>query len=285
MENELYRIISFENFITICLLKKERFVNPITCWEDTFEGFYLHKLDSENGNKEIIDYLYNSLFNQDPYVTINNLAKLQRARFSCYGQSWSKEPDSDALWRIYSYNKKGIQMISDRNRILDLINSNHIDGLICRIGKVDYGLDFTSNNSINKVLYKGSKTDEPFFHKRAAFEHEKEVRVMLQLTKQYLNYTIFTAGIMEKYYNKYRETRRDEDIILDAAKLAMNTNFKGFYVVFPENIKIDIYDLSSYIKGIKVHPQAEKWYVDLVRDICDKSNVPFLGKSKLYDNI
>lgn len=282
---DLYRIISFENFISICMLKKDRYVNPIDVWEDTYEGFFLHKLDSEGGNKEIIHYLYNNLFDKNPYITINNLAKLQRARFSCYGQSWSKESDSDALWRIYSYDKTGIQIISDGVRIQNMIRANKIDGLITRIEKVDYKLDFTDFDSIGKVLHAGSKSDEPFFHKRAAFKHEREVRVMIQLTKHYLDYTYFTAGIMESQYNKYKGIIDDEEAIFEGVKFAMNKNFKGFYTVFPKDIKMDIFDLSGYIKGVKVHPQAKKWYVDLVRDVCDKTEISFLGKSKLYLDI
>ncbi len=44
-----------------------------------------------------------------------------------------------------------------------------------------------------------------------------------------------------------------------------------------------IYDLSVFIKGIMVHPLAADNYVSLIQTMCNKFNINFLGKSKIYD--
>lgn len=42
-------------------------------------------------------------------------------------------------------------------------------------------------------------------------------------------------------------------------------------------------DLSTFIKGIMVHPLASDSYVSLIEKMCNTFNVNFLGKSKIYD--
>ena len=103
--------------------KQERFVRPIDCWEDTYEGYMLHMLDTDNGARKVLTELYNNVDEQNVDATIRDYTKLQRARYVCYGQSWSYEHDSDAMWRIYGYENKGIQLISDRSRILRMIKA------------------------------------------------------------------------------------------------------------------------------------------------------------------
>ena len=39
----------------------------------------------------------------------------------------------------------------------------------------------------------------------------------------------------------------------------------------------------GFIKNVTVHPFAADWYVKIVESVCKKCDVPFNGKSKLYD--
>lgn len=50
-------------------------------------------------------------------ATIDNLLKLEHAKWFVYGQSWSSIRDSDAMWRIYSYNKHPIQIQTTEKRV------------------------------------------------------------------------------------------------------------------------------------------------------------------------
>ena len=59
--------------------KQERFVRPIDCWEDTYEGFLLHLMDNENGLKETIHTLYADLMHNDVNLTIDK-------RIGCVGR-------------------------------------------------------------------------------------------------------------------------------------------------------------------------------------------------------
>ena len=42
-------------------------------------------------------------------------------------------------------------------------------------------------------------------------------------------------------------------------------------------------DISTFIKGIMVHPLASDSYVSLIEKMCNSFKVKFLGKSKIYD--
>ena len=39
------------------------------------------------------------------------------------------------------------------------------------------------------------------------------------------------------------------------------------------NINLDDTEISEYIKGVMVHPQAEDWIVNLVRTICERKKI------------
>ena len=48
---------------------------------------------------------------------------------------------------------------------------------------------------------------------------------------------------------------------------------------------LKIKDIKDYLDGVRVHPEAEDWYVNLVHNLCLEYKVPFLGQSKLYKGI
>lgn len=276
----LYRIVSLEGFVSLCITGTERYVNPIDCWEDTCEGYLLQKLDSANGTAEVIRYLYHDLFDENINYTVNNFAKLQRARYSCYAQSWSKLLDSDAMWRIYSYNKHGIQIKSNEKSIRKMISDSNYDGLITRVQTVSYNKRV---KEMKDILRQGSKADDPFFYKRDAFKHENEVRVVLQFTKNILEYTSFTAQAILVNINKNKDELSVEEKMLKAVKEIMGDELSGFYKsVFPQTLMMPIHNKSDYILGVRVHPQAEDWYVDLVEKMCESYGLSFDGKSDLY---
>ncbi len=164
MGTNLYRITSLEGFLSLLLNKKERFVHPIDCWEDTYEGYMLHLLDTEEGTEKVLRELYTVITPNDIKLTIRNYTKLMRARYACYGQCWSVKADSDALWRIYSYDKKAIQIISNSDRIKDTIVASQGENTTIRIGPVKYDIDDKTGN-LNQVLYNKSKINEPYYHK------------------------------------------------------------------------------------------------------------------------
>ena len=101
----LYRIISLESFIDLLHNKRERYVRPAT-WEDTFEGYLYSKLYDEKERKKIVEDIYYNVCPRNYKGTIDNILRLEHAKWFVYGQSWSNISESDAMWRIYSYNNQ-----------------------------------------------------------------------------------------------------------------------------------------------------------------------------------
>ena len=116
----VYRIIGIEAFLSLLINKTERYVRPIDFWQDTFEGYMLHQLDTKASRRQVLERLY-SISDKDTDLMIRNLSKLLRSRYSCYAQCWSTIRDSDAMWRIYAYNNRAIQLKSSVSNIQKMI--------------------------------------------------------------------------------------------------------------------------------------------------------------------
>jgi len=286
---ELYRVISLESFLSLLYYQAERYVRPIGFWEDTYEGYMLHYLDSEEGEKKLLRTLYNDIVNHREHDAIKNYVKLLHARYLCYGQCWSTEPDSDAIWRIYSYGNKSIQLVTTYDRILRTITSeSDWNGKEPRIEMVQYdSKEVPIEESVSKYFTSGMPVDEPYFHKRYAFQHEHEVRVILNDVKRY--YTIMSAWCMMLDSNyDIANAELPGTAFEDKAIYAINKLKRSDHTVLhlnkaPKELFVRIDGLNRYIIGIHVHPKAESWYVDLIHKICDQHCICFLGQSELYN--
>ncbi|EJM10594.1 Protein of unknown function (DUF2971) [Pseudomonas sp. GM21] len=162
LKQHAYRTISYARLIELFSTKQNTLVKP-SLWEDTFENFALKsKLRDETGRQ--IEYdIHNRM----------------------YGQCWTLEKSSDAMWRIYSSNKDGIRIRTTIVQLLDSLCSATIDRKNCEhcIGKVEYLREadlvkrakdtFTPHGEITL-----GKLFSSLLLKRRAFRHENEVRLM-----------------------------------------------------------------------------------------------------------
>ena len=158
-----------------------------------------------------------------------------------------------------------------------------------RISKIKYDvLDSDKNKSFVRFYERGMDFTESFFHKRPAFKHEEEVRVLIKPENaQYA---------FNRMLNKYRRRLREECTNQDAITpdlLAKVINDVHVDVrkeneengIDTKNIPLRINDLAQYIRNVRVHPFAEDWYVKLINEICVKYGIRFGGKSDLYGSV
>ena len=82
LDQHLYRIYALDKFEQLLASSYDVLVNPAK-WKDPFENFFLEAT-------EVIDDL-----SRQP-IPLKNLAA------DWYGQCWSTQAESDAMWRIYS---------------------------------------------------------------------------------------------------------------------------------------------------------------------------------------
>lgn len=161
-DNHIYRIISYERLIEIFDSRKNTLVKP-KLWEDTFENFALKsKLKFQDGSETMLD-------------THERL----------YGQCWTTSKASDAMWRIYSPDKKSIRIRTTVDKLVTSLIMANVDKAMTGscIGKVEYKSESKITALAKKAFTKnGQITFGSLFRsllvKRKAFEHEKEIRLI-----------------------------------------------------------------------------------------------------------
>jgi hypothetical protein len=279
-----YRIISLETFIGVLLNKEERYVRPCS-WADTFEGYLFSKIYDKNARVEVVKSLYYDVCPRNYRATIDNMLKLEHAKWFVYGQCWSRLEDSDALWRIYSYNNHSIQIQTTENNLKYILENTCNTKYL--IGDIKYDVDENTNLLYQQVKQLGDikSTYEPYLHKRKAFEHEYETRVLIDDIRWYQISGIKGQGASWKIDEKMKTLNDTERIEEINKRLDEYMDIKQIPGKPEDALYVDIPDLSKYICNVRVNPFAEDWYVELVKKLCDEYGINFGGKSKLYASV
>lgn len=164
-DTPIYRVFSKDRLFKVFQEKKLVLVRPKK-WDDPFENFIM------NSTGELVD---GTRFRID-----------SRDRF--YGQCWTLQKESDAMWRIYAPKKDGIKVKSTIKKLLtELYNTGGpYKAISCFIGKVEYFKkeklkeQLQDSISISTLLTDPSCRSQAstLLLKRIAFRHEKEVRLI-----------------------------------------------------------------------------------------------------------
>lgn len=287
MMESLYRIVSFPGFVNLIESKTERFVEPTT-WEDTYEGYMLRLLENTSKRKDVLRVLYEKVSPNDIDATVRTYMKLWSARWLCYGQCWSKTAESDALWRIYSYDKMAVRIETNDELIRSQISNSDVAGQYSLvIDDVNYDLDEGDVLKTQVEILRDSKrVVEPFYHKRMAFEHENEKRVILVNKNKLMIDGLSAQGALFNFgkANAGKKLATD-DMLNEIEKEILKMQYPFEKEKLETEIFIKISDVSHYILSVMVHPQADDWIVQLVEKICDRAKIKFLGKSHMYDKL
>lgn len=157
----LYRIIEPQRLYELFERNEGVLVHP-SCWDDPYENFILRsKVRDKTGRVKAYTYHEN-----------------------LYGQCWTLNPNSDAMWRIYSPDTRGIRI---RTTVRNLFESLYYSGvnrpdMFCVVGKVRYLGEKALRRFANGIYKNGSLEKDKLFRtllvKRPAFRHEKEVRLL-----------------------------------------------------------------------------------------------------------
>jgi hypothetical protein len=103
------------------------------------------------------------------------LAEMYRqARGETYVSCWHEgEHESEAMWHLYSPNGNGVAIQMRYQELVDSIENQH-EIFIGRVKYIDYSQEWFPD--ANMYL--------PIMHKRIAFSHEREVRMVCRLSDQ-----------------------------------------------------------------------------------------------------
>lgn len=162
----IYRIFSFKRFKELITEKQLVLVKP-SMWDDPYENFIL-KTEVDCGNGEI--------------------ASLEDLNRTWYGQCWTENNDTDAMWRIYSHDKTGVRVKTTVRKLFSSVydNTDTYAGLKYFIGKVEYKSKSEIINLMNSTTFTGMTLGgqnnifaEFLCIKRTEFNHENEVRIIV----------------------------------------------------------------------------------------------------------
>ena len=163
LDKPIYRVYNYDRLVALFKSGNNTLVKP-ALWDDPLENFILKTASA--------------VFKKHPEYDLD-------ARDRFYGQCWSLLKESDAMWRIYSPDKKGVKV---KTTIRKLFNS------LEKSVKARYGFSFIgkvkylSGEQLKKKLqnkdwlhsevrsYKDQATSLLF--KRSEFLHEHEVRLL-----------------------------------------------------------------------------------------------------------
>lgn len=107
-----------------------------------------------------------------PSVNANGRLHVSSTYEDVYGQCWSRVKESDAMWRIYSPSKTGVQIATSGEKFTSLQYDN-----LCYLGNVTYFEGIADLLEKSKSSRKKRAYDFALY-KRAAFSHESEVRFL-----------------------------------------------------------------------------------------------------------
>jgi hypothetical protein len=160
---------------------------------------------------------------------IPSVTELRRqARLKTFVNCWhASHHESDAMWRLYGRDGKSVAIKTTYSR-LDSQLPNHI-----WLHSVRY-IDFEKDELTAAVL-----SLAPFFHKRHSFEHEKEVRAVIQ--------DRFIEGASEGRIRK---------VFVDGESA--------------DNGRTVPVDLNTLVDEIVVSPLSEPWFFEVVAKTAEK---------------
>lgn len=190
---------------------------------DPFEGAYTNL----NMHPEVMEVLMPGVKQDSRLGLFQHLLRMRRATLiSCWHEGLS---ESDAMWRVFVEGSNGVALKTTFASLSQCFRCDE-DVLIGRVAYKDYDTDVIS---LQNILY-------PFFHKRSAFSHEREVRALTT------------------------------DIEIKGEPVAVG----AYYEV----------DLATLIAEVCVSPDADDWFVELVRSVAAKYSIDApIAKSKLSE--
>ena len=264
---KIYRFMSFESFVNIVQKKALAFVHHDK-WEDPYEGFIFKSIKHEEGRKEILRILKELT----PDHAKKHFARLLKFEKTLFGQSWTKLPESDALWRIYSYNNMSIRVEIYSGSVIGILQGT--------LPVTPYEIKYSDSISIKSQLEKivdGNKIipTNVLLTKRTAFKHEEEVRLLFFDSENIPNdQQKFPPEVLKELYKTGDITKQEFDNgMKEITKEEKIPDVK--YIEYEHNKK--------FICSVMLHPLAPNWFNETLAAFCENNNLKYLGKSKLYE--
>ena len=262
----IYRFMSFEAFVDIVQQKALAFMHHEK-WEDPYEGFIFKTIKHEEGRKKILRILTELT----PDHAMTHFLILSNFEKTLFGQSWTKCPESDALWRIYSHNNMSVRVEIWSPKVIGALQG----ALQVHPFEIKYSDSISIKTQLEQIV-DGNKINlvNALLTKRTDFEHEQEIRLLAFDTENMPNdQQNFPPEVLNELYKKGDITRQEFDTgMKESTKVKNILDVK--YITYDQN--------KNFIHSVMLHPLAPNWFNKTLAAFCKNNNLNYLGRSKLY---
>ena len=167
----LYRVFS-NHWLNDMFADKKFSLSAPHKWDDPAENVMAKNLAKVNGHQN---------------VALTGVFK------NFYGQCWTLNPESDAMWRIYSPSKDGARVQTTVGRLLSAIydpknvfaSMSYFIGSVAYRDQAGFKAFFDQYGSTMTFDVAGRNQAFQLLVKREAFTHEQEVRLLFRYAKEY----------------------------------------------------------------------------------------------------
>lgn len=180
LDTPIYKYIPFK-YLKLMIQNSNLYFGKVSSWEDVYENWFLkEQMVLPTGEKGSAKELIPGVF----------------------GQSWTLQEESDAMWRIYSkldrtqhdyLDDTAVRIKTTARKIYNVIYANDEDFYTSYIGAVKYlsqddFLNMQDSLSPLNPLDLSEVFVKSYFLKRTPFEHEREVRPILIYSPKHENF-------------------------------------------------------------------------------------------------
>ena len=245
----LWRYMSLEKFANI-LATQSLFFTRADKFDDKFEGHIPRQIMSIY--KSVAGLYERENFPEIPEGSTLELAYGLRKHVMC--NCWYQaEQESMAMWDKYHMRNSGISI----KTTMENLKNSLPDRFNVFIGEIQYLEDHNKIGVLESVSIP-NLVHYPYFYKRKSFEHEHEVRVLIEVESLLRNY-FRDQGINEILFER------------ELYKIGMP-------------IEISVETLIGENSGVVISPYAEQWVVDTVASIVEQYGFQFpVNRSRLSD--
>ena len=254
-EDILWRYTNFEKFVNL-LDTESLFFTRADKFEDPYEGFI---------PQSILDAYKHSLKRVTPEVFVEAITKWYEAsRKYVMCNCWHQNVvESMAMWEKYHMRNSGVAIKTTMQKMKNSLISEHS----IYIGKIEYIYDNTDDDQYmqnflqSETLLAKKLTYFPYFRKRKEYEHEQEVRLIVDID----------PFVMDALNDQTVET---VDTFLEI----------GLPDICDIGMLFNI-EVNELIDEVIVSPYAEDWITETVRSVSQKFGFNFkVNPSTLLDD-
>jgi hypothetical protein len=158
----LWRYMDFTKFVSLIATKKLFFCRADRL-DDPFEGSY------SKANVDLRPHVYKDLPKEKLDLMLSQMRNFSRwVREWTYVNCWhANEHESAAMWKLYAQSNESVAIETNYEALSNTLPDNAYLGLV---NYIDYEMEWLPEGN---SFY-------PFTHKRKSFEHEREVRAVIQ---------------------------------------------------------------------------------------------------------